>query len=97
VQRFGGINDGVRKRVATATSAILDRFLDNAELVQIKGKSYRLTKNKSAVKWYIPNRTGWRTLKCPRPVHFEAPGDSHKTFGNIPGKWKVKYSLGPAR
>lgn len=30
-----------------ATSAILDRFLDNAELVQIKGKSYRLTKTKS--------------------------------------------------
>jgi len=32
-----------------ATSAILDRFLDNAELIQIKGKSYRLSKNKSAV------------------------------------------------
>lgn len=31
-----------------ATSAILDRFLDNAELIQIKGKSYRLSKNKSA-------------------------------------------------
>ena len=29
-----------------ATSAILDRFLDNAELIQIKGKSYRLSKNK---------------------------------------------------
>lgn len=32
-----------------ATSAILDRFLDNAELIQIKGKSYRLSKNKSDV------------------------------------------------
>jgi len=32
-----------------ATSAILDRFLDNAELVQIKGKSYRLSKNKESV------------------------------------------------
>jgi DNA replication protein DnaC len=32
-----------------ATSAILDRFLDNAELIQIKGKSYRLTKTKSEV------------------------------------------------
>ena len=31
-----------------ATSAILDRFLDNAELISIKGKSYRLSKNKSA-------------------------------------------------
>jgi DNA replication protein DnaC len=30
-----------------ATSAILDRFLDNAELIQIKGKSFRLSKNKS--------------------------------------------------
>jgi DNA replication protein DnaC len=30
-----------------ATSAILDRFLDNAEIIQIKGKSYRLTKNKA--------------------------------------------------
>lgn len=30
-----------------ATSAILDRFLDNAELLQIKGKSYRLSKNKT--------------------------------------------------
>ena len=32
-----------------ATSAILDRFLDNAELLQIKGKSFRLSKNNSAV------------------------------------------------
>lgn len=32
-----------------ATSAILDRFLDNAELMQIKGKSYRLSKSKSNV------------------------------------------------
>lgn len=31
-----------------ATSAILDRFMDNAELMQIKGKSYRLSKNKTA-------------------------------------------------
>jgi DNA replication protein DnaC len=30
-----------------ATSAILDRFLDNAELIQIKGRSFRLSKNKS--------------------------------------------------
>jgi len=30
-----------------ATSAILDRFLDNAELLQIKGRSYRLSKNKT--------------------------------------------------
>jgi DNA replication protein DnaC len=30
-----------------ATSAILDRFLDNAELIQIKGKSFRLSKNKA--------------------------------------------------
>ena len=30
-----------------ATSAILDRVLDNAELMQIKGKSHRLSKNKS--------------------------------------------------
>ena len=32
-----------------ATSAILDRFLDNAELIQIKGKSYRLSKYKTVV------------------------------------------------
>jgi len=32
-----------------ATSAILDRFLDNAELVQIKGKSYRLSKTNETV------------------------------------------------
>jgi DNA replication protein DnaC len=32
-----------------ATSAILDRFLDNAELIQIKGKSFRLSKSKSSV------------------------------------------------
>ena len=31
-----------------ATSAILDRFLENAELISIKGKSYRLSKNKAA-------------------------------------------------
>jgi DNA replication protein DnaC len=31
-----------------ATSAILDRFLDNATIFNIKGKSYRLSKNKSA-------------------------------------------------
>jgi DNA replication protein DnaC len=32
-----------------ATSAILDRFLDNAEMIQIKGKSFRLSKNKSTL------------------------------------------------
>jgi DNA replication protein DnaC len=32
-----------------ATSAILDRFLDNAEFVQIKGKSYRLSKTNETV------------------------------------------------
>ena len=31
-----------------ATSAILDRFLDNAELISIKGKSFRLSKSKKA-------------------------------------------------
>jgi DNA replication protein DnaC len=31
-----------------ATSAILDRFLDNATIFNIKGKSYRLSKNKAA-------------------------------------------------
>ena len=30
-----------------ATSAILDRFLDNAQMMAIKGKSFRLSKNKS--------------------------------------------------
>jgi len=47
-----------------ATSAILDRFLDNAEMIQIKGKSFRLSRQIKHGIVYFTN-TG--------VVHFEVP------------------------